>query len=279
MDKIKVINHRNREREQFEMNVESIKNLGLMKPIRVNDKFLERTGIYELICGQGRLQAHIEMGRKTVVAEVITCTRKEALLQSLVENIARTRHETMAFARELKKMHDEGLTMDRIAQIACKAKSYITELIRLVEQGEERLIQGVEQGVFPMSFAADVAASNGDVQHLLMDAFDEGLVSTVNFAQAKRLILDRAARKKDSSKEAPPYSVQELKRDIASVTELRESYVREAKSKEGQFLTLLTCLNTLWRDAAFVDVLRQENLHIRPDLAGKFQYDSPQPGA
>ena len=52
VDKIKVINPRNREAEQFEMNVESIDHVGLMKPIRVNDKFLERSGLYELICGR-----------------------------------------------------------------------------------------------------------------------------------------------------------------------------------------------------------------------------------
>ena len=63
VDKIKVINPRNRDAEQFEMNVESIDHVGLMKPIRVNDKFLERTGMYELICGEGRLLAHQRLGR------------------------------------------------------------------------------------------------------------------------------------------------------------------------------------------------------------------------
>jgi HK97 family phage major capsid protein len=43
------------------------------------------------------------------MAEVVTCTRKEALLQSLIENIARTKPGSMDFARELKRLHDEGL--------------------------------------------------------------------------------------------------------------------------------------------------------------------------
>jgi len=57
IDNIKVINSRNRDNEQFEMNVESIESVGLMKPIRVNDKFLETTGCYELICGEGRIRS------------------------------------------------------------------------------------------------------------------------------------------------------------------------------------------------------------------------------
>ena len=84
IDRVKVINSRNRDKEQFDMNVESIGNVGLMKPIRVNDKFLETTGFYELICGEGRLLAHKQMGKPHVLAEVVTCTRKESLLQSLI---------------------------------------------------------------------------------------------------------------------------------------------------------------------------------------------------
>ena len=82
VDQIKVINSRNRDREQFEMNVGSIDHVGLMKPIRVNDKFLDRSEMYELICGEGRLLAHQKLDHKTIVAEVVTCTRKEAYLQS-----------------------------------------------------------------------------------------------------------------------------------------------------------------------------------------------------
>ncbi|HUP79055.1 MAG TPA: hypothetical protein VM260_10920 [Pirellula sp.] len=48
IDQVKVINSRNPDNEQFDMNVESIESVGLMKPIRVNDKFLHSTGVYEL---------------------------------------------------------------------------------------------------------------------------------------------------------------------------------------------------------------------------------------
>ena len=88
VDKIKVINPRIRDEEQFQMNVQSIDNNGMLMPIRVNDKFLEKTGFYEFICGEGRLIAHQRLGKAEIKAEVITCTRKEAYLQSLIENLA-----------------------------------------------------------------------------------------------------------------------------------------------------------------------------------------------
>ena len=160
VDKVKVINSRNRDPEQFGTNVESIEHVGLLKPIRVNDKFLERTGFYELVCGEGRLLAHVRLGRSEIVAEVVTCTRKDAYLQSLVENIARTKPGSMDFARELKRLHDEGWSFERIARVACKSENYIRDYIRLVTQGEDRLIRGVEQGVFSMAFAIQVAGTD-----------------------------------------------------------------------------------------------------------------------
>lgn len=274
IDKVKVINTRNRDEEQFDMNVESIEHVGLLKPIRVNDKFFERTGLYELICGEGRLLAHKRLGREKVKAEIVTCTRKEAYLQSLIENIARTKPGSMDFARELKRLYDEGWDFKQIARIACKSEHYIRDYIRLVEQGEERLIHGVEQGVFPIKFAVLVASSDdGQLQNVLMDAFDEGLVTTNNFAQARQLIAARA-RSTKTKKLPQQYTVTQLRQDIADATRTKTSYVREAKSKENRFMTLFSGINELWKDEEFLEILRDEKLLDRPELAGDFRYET-----
>jgi len=273
IDQVKVINSRNRDKEQFEMNVESIDQVGLLKPIRVNDKFLQRSGMYELICGQGRLLAHQQLGRDDVLAEVITCSRKEAYLQSLVENIARTKPDSMDFARELKHLHDEGWDCKRIARVACKSERYIKDYIQLVEKGEERLIRGVEQGVFPIKFATQVAsADDAQIQNVLMDAFDEGIVTTTNFAQARRIIT---ARSRDSKRREGPktYTVTQLRQDIADATKVKVSYVREAETKENRFMALLGGISTLWSDAQFLALLQEEKLTQRPKLSGDFSYE------
>jgi ParB family chromosome partitioning protein len=271
---VKVINSRSRDEEQFAMNVKSIDHVGLLKPIRVNDKFVERTGMYELICGEGRLLAFQRLGHDTVPAEVVTCTRKEAYLVSLIENIARTKRASMDFARELKQLHDEGWDYQQIGAIALKSESFIREYIRLVEQGEERLIQGVEQNVFPITFAVQVAsASDAQIQHVLMDAFDEGLVTTNNFAQARKIITARS-RENRKRQHGPEYSVSQLKQDIEDATHAKTSYIREAKSKEHRFVALLTGINTLWKDAEFVRLVNGAKLSERPQLAGDFAYES-----
>jgi len=273
IEKVKVINSRSRDQEQFDMNVESIEGVGLMKPIRVNDKFLDRSGMYELICGEGRLLAHKKLGRSHVMAEIVTCSRKDALLQSLVENIARTKPGSMDFARELKRLHDEGWDYKQISKIACKNEDYIRSYIRLVEQGEERLIHGVETGIFPIKFAVQVASTeDSQIQNILMDAFDEGLVTTNNFAQARRIISARAKHSKRSSV-AKEYTVDQLVSDIADATKVKTSYVREAKSKENRFMTLLAGINTLFKDDGFVAIVRAQKLDKRPELTGDFQFE------
>ena len=274
IDLIKVINSRDRDNDQFKMNVTSISELGLMKPIRVNDKFLEKTGFYELICGEGRFLAHRELGKSSVLAEVVTCSRKEAYLQSLVENIARTKPGTMDFAREIKRLRDEGWEYHKIAKIACKSVEYTRQYIKLIEQGEERLIHGVEQGVFPITFALQVAISdNSQLQHLLMDAFDQGIVTTANFAQARKLITQQAKSGKKRSGSSKDYTVDQLKQDIAEATKQKTNYVKQAEHKENRFLTLLSGINALWRDDAMRDLLVEEGLGKRPELMGDFKYE------
>jgi ParB family chromosome partitioning protein len=244
-----------------------------MKPIRVNDKFLDASGVYELICGEGRLLAHKQLGKTTVLAEVVTCTRKEALLQSLIENIARTKPGSMDFARELKRLHDEGLDYKQISKIACKAEEYVRSYIRLVEQGEERLIQGVESGIFPIKFAMQVASTeDSQIQNVLMDAFDDGLVTTNNFGQARRIIAARAKLSKKSPAKTD-YTVNQLQADIAETTRVKTSYVREAKSKENRFMTLLSGVNTLFKDPALIELLQQQKLDKRPELSGDFHFE------
>lgn len=273
VDKIKVINSRNRDEQQFALNVQSIEAIGQLKDIRVNDRFLAKSGFYELICGEGRLIAHKRLGRTHIRAEVVTCTRKQAYLESLVENLARSRPGTMEFARELKNLHDEGWTYEQIAPVACRTSEYVRHYIQLVERGEERLIQGVEQGVFPISFAVMVAGSEeAAVQNVLMDAFDRGIVNCENFATARKIIRLRMEprHRKNGHDSASNYTVATLKGHIAQATQAKESYVREAQDKETRLFALLDGLTALWNDTTLLDLLRSEGLGDRPELAGTY---------
>jgi ParB family chromosome partitioning protein len=271
VDKIRVINSRTRDEGQFALNVQSIDAIGQIKDIRVNDKFLAKDGFYELICGEGRLIAHQRLGRTHIRAEIVTCSRKQAYLESLVENLARTRPGTMYFARELKALHDEGWEYEKIAKIACRSVEYIRQYIRLVENGEDRLIQGVEQDVFPISFAVLVAgADDATIQNVLMDAFDQGIVNSNNFARARAIIIARLDGRKRKGGGPEEYTVATMTQDIATATEAKDSFAREAQGKESRLYMLLDGLGALWQDAAFMELLSAEKLDKRPELTGKY---------
>lgn len=270
IDKIKVINSRTRDETQFAMNVQSIEAIGQIKDIRVNDKFLEKDGVYELICGEGRLTAQKRLGKSHIRAEVVTCTRKQAYLESLVENLARSKPGTMDFARELKSLHDEGWGYQQIARIACRTPEYIRLYIKLIENGEDRLIKGVEQSVFPISFAVLVAQSDdAGMQNLLMDAFDQGIVNCENFAKARTIINARTDRRKRKDGKNG-YTVATLTTDIATATQAKDSYVREVQGKERRLFTLLDGITTLWNDEALLSILKAEGLAQRPELSGTY---------
>ena len=273
LDKIKVVNSRLRDEKQFQMNVQSIDAVGLFKPILVNDKFLPSTEFYELICGEGRLLAHGQLKATEIKAEVITCTRKEAHLLSLIENLARSRPASMEFARALKQMHDQGWSFQNIAKVACRSEEYIKMYITLVVNGEDRLIRGVEQDVFPITFAMLVAQTDdANIQHVLMDAFDQKIVNCQNFARARAIINGRfdGRNRKVGPGGTANYTVKALVTDIASATKAKDSFVREVKEKENRLFALLEGLGQLWNDPAMMDLLRAESLGERPELLGKY---------
>ena len=275
VDKIVVLNPRNRDKQQFAMNVRSIEELGQLKPIVVSARNLDKTGFYELVCGQGRLQAHQQLKRTEIAAEIIDCDKKSALIASLVENIARVPRNTMWFAREMKRMHDDGMTFAKIASIVGKHQTYVSDYINLVERGESRLIQGVEHGLFSMSLAVRVAQSDdATIQNVLMDAFDEGLVNCNTVTRVRKLLELRMQRGKSprgsSRNEPPPCSIKELAQAIAATTKDKEDFVRETTRKENRLLSLLMGTATLLTDEKLVALLAAHNLDNPPELDGEY---------
>lgn len=67
LELIDVVNPRVRNRRVFMEIVESIAKVGLKRPITV----AQRDGRYDLVCGQGRLEAFRELGQASIPAVVI----------------------------------------------------------------------------------------------------------------------------------------------------------------------------------------------------------------
>lgn len=273
VNQINVVNSRGREKKQFKENVRSISEVGLYKPILVNRRNLDATGQYDLICGEGRLLAHIELGKTHIAADVWDIDERQAHLMTLGENIARTPPQTIEFARALKEMRDYGMGWKELSAITGKTEEYIRNYVRLIEQGEERLVKGVEDGVFSLNFAMNVAQSNDrSIQHLLMDAFDSGIVNSNNLPRVRKIIEDRLEKGKTlgSRRSNTTYTVDKLKRDIRKITREKEAFVYEAGQRENRLMRILVALQRLRKDGSFLAMLKTAGLAEPPQLKGQY---------
>src|SRR5579859_814854 len=90
ISEIRIVNPRTRDKRRFEAVVNSIATVGLKKPITVAQRSRSEDGTqYDLICGQGRLEAFLRLGQATIPSNVIEASKEDQLVMSLVENIAR----------------------------------------------------------------------------------------------------------------------------------------------------------------------------------------------
>ena len=102
ISQIKILNPRSRNKKVFAQLVENITKVGLKRPITISK--LGEPNIegycYELICGQGRLEALKLLGEKKVPCVIVNTHKEDNYLISLVENLARRKHSN----KELSKV-------------------------------------------------------------------------------------------------------------------------------------------------------------------------------
>ena len=87
IDRIDVLNPRTRNKRQHREIVDSIKTVGLKRPITVSRKKAAGSPRYDLVCGEGRIEAFRMLGKTEIPAIVIEASEADCLVMSLVENI------------------------------------------------------------------------------------------------------------------------------------------------------------------------------------------------
>ena len=269
---IEVINPRERDKEKFEEVIDSIKRVGLLKPILVNSCYLEETGKYELLCGEGRILACKRLGHEKILAEVISCSRKTGYVVSLVENMARKRYTTIELARLIHDLHQKGATLQELSKITNRSVSFITYYLRLMKNGEERLIKAVEENRLPISVAARIAGSpNEKVQDILMEAVEQKLMSGNDVHKVRNLIEARMGgkkrlkggdKKKEDSEPGTALSLNELKKDFRTTIRKQEEYIQKCKRLENTVSLLQGFIETILKDEPFKQLIIAEGITI-----------------
>ena len=147
VDRITVLNPRARDKRKFREIVDSIANVGLKQPIKVSRvNGSDGEPAYNLVYGQGRVEAFIALGQKAIPAIVTDLSEEDSLIFSLVENVARRQHCPIELLREIGGLKSRGYTDRQIGKKIGYSRHYVRHIRRLLETGEERLLVAVETG-------------------------------------------------------------------------------------------------------------------------------------
>ncbi len=268
IDKIHILNPRARGKAKFKEILANISKDGLRKPITVSVRGRDEDS-YDLVCGQGRLEAYQALGQTEVPALVIDVPREDRFIMSLVENIARRKHTTMEFVREIAAMRERG---DSVADIATKVdltEKYVRDLLRLHKSGEERLIKAAEKGLIPINVAVMIAQSDdADVQRGLTEAYESGQLRGRALLKARALIEERRARGKTmrggGRRERSKVSTEDLVKGYRRETQRQQLLVKKARICEERLLFVTSTLKQLLADEDFINLLRAEQLNALP---------------
>ncbi len=272
-DAIRVLNPRVRNPRTFADMVENIAKIGLKRPITVTRRTDTESQEYDLVCGQGRLEAFIELQQRAIPAIVIDADEADCLVMSLVENCARRQHRPIDLMREIGTLRERGYNDRQIADKIGVSPDYVGMIAGLLERGEERLVTAVETGLLPLNLAIDISKTDAEgAQRALMDAYTQKKLRGKKLAAARRLIEQREARGKKihpkqygrDGRNRRPLTSEALVRAYQKEADRQKLLIKKAELAQGRLLFICQAFRTLLEDDHFVTLLRAEGLETMP---------------
>jgi ParB family chromosome partitioning protein len=269
IDRVEVLNSRDRNMKVFEEIVENIRSIGLKKPITVT----EREGAdgevaFLLVCGEGRLNAFRLLGETHIPALVVNVSDEDAFIMSLAENIARRGHRPLEILADIELLLAREYTIDDIIHRTGLSQKYVRDIVFLLEKGEERLIEAVQNNTIPLTAALEIARAkndDGDLGDMLEEAYKSGQLKGHQLTDAKRLMEKRRDKgPKSSARPKLPNSAHSLVKIYQKEVARQHKMVLKAEHAHQQLLLVVQGLKSLFADENFVTLLRAEGLDTLP---------------
>lgn len=264
---IRVINPRSRNKRVFGELVSSIAHLGLKKPITVS----RRNGNgFDLVCGQGRLEAFVALGQNAIPAIIIEASEEDCFVMSLVENLARRHHSSIELVSEIGNLKKRGYSMAQIAAKIDFSTEYVYAICYLLDNGEQRLLEAVEKGLIPHSIAMEICkAKDGDVQQALAEAYEANAIPGNQVLAIRKIIeqrnlLGKGKHSKGVRAQAKRVTSGALVRAFRKEADRQKLLVKKAGLAQSRLVFVVNALRMLLAEASFVKLLRTEELHTLP---------------
>lgn len=283
IEKIRILNPRLRDKRKFAKILESIRNLGLKKPIKISLRSEKgaRSDEYDLVCGQGRIEAFLALGHQEIPAVVVDVSKEDRLLMSLVENMARRFPAPLDLIREIERLKQLGYSNVIIAQKLDISDVMVGGLIALSNAGEERLLDAAVKGKIPMTVAMEIAkAETVDTQRELLKAYEGNQLNHASIRTVKRLLDQRRflgkslKRNYSRGKERNRTTADGLVNAFRKESQRQKVMIKKAKLCEAKLVFLVAGFKSLLDDDNFVTLLRAEGLYTLPKfLSEKMRQD------
>jgi ParB family chromosome partitioning protein len=268
VDRVVVVNPRVRNRRVFSEIVESIALIGLKRPITVTRREQGGETFYDLVCGQGRLEACRTLGYEEVPALIVSADQEDCLVSSLVENCARRQHRALDLLQDIGAMAGRGYSIEEIAKKTALSYEYVSGVIRLLRRGEERLLRAVESGSIPITVAVEIADSDdSEVQAALQSAYEQNLLRGRKLVAARRLVEARRRRGKGlriEHRQRRPMSTQALVKAYEEDTQRKQDLIKRSELAKARLSFITEAIRSLIDDDAFFAILEEEDLITVP---------------
>lgn len=278
IEKVNILNPRVRNQKVFHDIATNMTQVGLKRPITVTPCRSGAVGKdYDLICGQGRIEAFMACGQTHIPAIIIDASEEQALIMSLVENLARRQHRATDLLQGVEILQKQGYDAREIAQKTGLTLDYVQGVLNLMERGEERLLSAVEAGHMPISLAIRVAENPEDEQRALQEAYESKQLRGNRLLMAKRLIDTRKRRGKTMIGDTrprraageKPITAQDVLKVYQREVDRKRLLTRKADVASNRLLFVTEALRHLLKDDNFNTLLRAEGLTTFPKpLAG-----------
>jgi len=274
IDQIRVLNPRARNQRNFHEIVQSIANVGLKRPITVSYRKSESdTASYDLVCGQGRIEAFVKLGQTEIPAIVIDADESDCLVMSLVENCARRQHRAIDLLQDIGTLRGRGYNDHEIAAKIGVSSDYIRMIGTLLADGEERLVSAVEAGILPLNMAIEIAkSSDEEVQRALTQAYTEKKLRGKKLVAVRRIIEQRRRSgkqihesrfgRRDGAKR--PLTSESIIRVYRQEADRQKLLVKKAEVTQSRLLFIVEAIRELRDDENFSNLLKAERLDTMP---------------
>ena len=275
ISRITVLNPRARNKRQHREIVNNIEAIGLKRPITVSRRDGAGGPRYDLVCGEGRLEAFQMLGQAEIPAVVIEASESECLVMSLVENIARRTPRPIDVMKEIGALRSRGYSDAEIAEKIGVGASWVNMIASLLERGEERLVAAVETGLIPITLAMEISkAETEEAQNLLLDAYETGKLRGKKLAAVRRLLDMRMRSQRKGSLPAGRLGRKGTGVRRMTAADLMQVYQREAEKQrllvkksdftQTRLLFVVEALKDLLANDGFINLLRAEGLATMP---------------